>query len=182
MRTCRVLLCGLLLMALVPVLSSASVTLSQQIITSAAQSGEGGTTRLDGSLGGLIMHPASGGLMALAQGFWFPGQFDIIGVNEDTGGEYRFSLNQNYPNPFNPRTAISFTVPGSSGSVQTRLDLYDVSGRVVRTLTNEQLPPGPHAAVWDGRNDDGRPVATGVYFAHLRSGGLTATKQLVLLK
>ena len=182
MRTCRGMLCGLLLMMLVPGLTSAGVTLSQQIITGAAQSGEGGSIRLDGSLGGLVMHQASGGILALAQGFWFPGQFDIVGVNEDVQGEFRFGLNQNYPNPFNPRTAITFTVPGGTGSVQTRLDLYDVSGRVVRTLANGPLPPGPHAEVWDGRDNDGQSVATGVYFAHLRSGGLTATKQLVLLK
>jgi hypothetical protein len=171
-------------MTLVPVLSSADVTLSQQIITSAAQSGEGGTIRLEGSLGGLVMHQASGGTLALAQGFWFPGQVDTtdVGVSGDPRGEFRFRLDQNVPNPFNPRTAIAFTVPGGTGSVQTRLDLYDVSGRVVRTLANGPLPPGPHAEVWDGRDNDGQSVATGVYFAHLRSGGLTATKQLVLLK
>ena len=182
MRTCHAVLCGLLLIALSPAWSSAEVTLSQRIITGAAQSGEAGTIRLTGSLGGLIMHPVSGSTLALVQGFWFPGLCYPSGVDEETAREFQFILNQNYPNPFNPRTAITFTVPGSTGTVATRLDLYDVSGRVVKTLVNGSLPPGPHAEVWDGHDNDGRAVATGVYFAHVRSGNHTAIKQLVLLK
>ena len=182
MRTRRVLFFSLLLVVLAPPWSSAEVTLSQQIITNAAQSGEEGTIRLTASLGGRVMHQTSAGTLALVQGFWFPGLCYPSGVDEDTGREFQFILNQNYPNPFNPRTAITFTVPGSTGTVATRLDLYDVSGRVVKTLVNGSLPPGPHAEVWDGHDNGGRAVATGVYFAHVRSGNHTAINQLVLLK
>ena len=162
MRTCRGMLCGLLLMMLVPGLTSAGVTLSQQIITGAAQSGEGGSIRLDGSLGGLVMHQASGGTLALAQGFWFPGQVDTtdVGVSGDPRGEFRFRLDQNVPNPFNPRTAIAFTVPGADS--------------LNEAATSATCPPAPppratnKASSLDGCQPTGeseapcRPCATGV--------------------
>ena len=182
MRTCSAPLYGLLWIAIVPALSSGEVTLSHRTYTSAAQSGEAGAARLVGSLGGLVMHKASGGAMVLVGGFWFPGLCQPSSVTEETDGEYQFALSQNYPNPFNPRTAVTFTVPGSAGTAFTRLDLFDVSGRLVRILANEQLSSGPHAAIWDGRDSEGRSMATGVYFARLRCGSHTDTKQLILLR
>jgi hypothetical protein len=91
------------------------------------------------------------------------------------------ALLQNYPNPFNPTTRIEFDVPRGRPQAVT-LRVYDVTGARVRTLADEVLPAGRHARVWDGRDDRGNTVGTGVYFYQLRTGGLVATRKTVLLK
>ncbi|MEE9271374.1 MAG: CHRD domain-containing protein [Candidatus Krumholzibacteria bacterium] len=90
------------------------------------------------------------------------------------------SLTQNYPNPFNPNTTIRYalTEPG-----RVRLRIYDVQGRLVRTLVDEIGSPGPgQTVVWDGTNDSGQAVSSGIYFYRLTTTGFTATKKMVLLK
>jgi hypothetical protein len=89
------------------------------------------------------------------------------------------SLDQNYPNPFNPQTTIAFSVR-ERGLVT--LKVYDVSGELVRTLADESFTEGAHTKVWDGRNDAGQPVSSGVYFYKLVSNNFTQTKKMVLLK
>jgi hypothetical protein len=88
-------------------------------------------------------------------------------------------LEQNAPNPFNPTTRIGFTVP-AGGPVT--LTIYDVAGRLVTTLVDRDLPAGRHGVSWHGTDDQGRRVATGVYFYQLRSGGTSLTRSMVLLK
>ncbi|HEY4612452.1 MAG TPA: T9SS type A sorting domain-containing protein [Bacteroidota bacterium] len=90
-----------------------------------------------------------------------------------------FELSQNYPNPFNPTTRISFIVPKQS---HVTLHVYDMMGRVVTTLMDEVLPPGKHAATWNGRTTDGRLTASGIYFYALKSEGYVATRKMLLLK
>ena len=88
----------------------------------------------------------------------------------------RFGLGQNYPNPFNPTTAISFTVPVGTYNC-TSLHVYDLLGREVTTLVNEEMKPGNYERVFDGSG-----LTSGVYFYRLQSGGFTQTKKLVLAK
>jgi len=83
------------------------------------------------------------------------------------------------PNPFNPQTSIVFEMP-SRGDVQ--VEIFDVRGRSVRSLHRGVLDAGEHAQIWDGRADDGRPVASGVYFARVQTKGLAAAARLVLVK
>jgi hypothetical protein len=83
------------------------------------------------------------------------------------------------PNPFHPETSISFTL-GAAGPVTARI--YDLSGRVVRTLLDESLAAGPHELSWDGTIDGGGIAASGVYFVRVESPGFTASRKLVLLK
>jgi hypothetical protein len=92
----------------------------------------------------------------------------------------RFHLYQNYPNPFNPTTHIRYDVPASGGRVTLRI--YNVEGRLVRTLINEDQSPGQKMTTWHGRNDQGQSVATGVYFYRMTAPGFTLTKKMVLLK
>lgn len=91
----------------------------------------------------------------------------------------KLELTQNYPNPFNPTTKISFYLPESA---RVRLDVYDVSGARVRTLVQGFASAGAHHPVWDGRDDDGDPVGSGVYFYRLTSGKTQLTRKMVLLK
>lgn len=88
-------------------------------------------------------------------------------------------LSQNYPNPFNPTTTISFSI-AKSGHVN--LVVFDVTGAVVRNLLSESRRPSQYRVLWDGRNNAGAPVASGVYFYRLKAPGFTSAKKMVLLK
>ncbi|GJM44330.1 MAG: hypothetical protein DHS20C21_11720 [Gemmatimonadota bacterium] len=94
-----------------------------------------------------------------------------------------FALAQNTPNPFRPRTTISYQITGeSASSVATDLSVYNVNGRRIATLVSGQQVPGSYEAQWDGRDEGGRRVASGVYFYRLQAGTFTAQKRMVLLK
>jgi subtilisin family serine protease len=90
-----------------------------------------------------------------------------------------FELGQNYPNPFNPSTRIGYTI-GERGLVN--LEVFDILGREIATLVNESEAAGSYQIVWNGRNSANMPVTSGVYFYRLRSGGLSKTNSMVLLK
>jgi hypothetical protein len=93
----------------------------------------------------------------------------------------RAELAQNYPNPFNPTTQIAYLVP--EGAPQdASLVVYDVTGARVRTLVNAPKRAGRHLVTWDGRDDSGNQVASGIYFYRLVLGQFTATKRMLLLK
>jgi hypothetical protein len=104
-------------------------------------------------------------------------------VDDPTGVDpmgYTYSLSQNYPNPFNPTTSISYTVKNHTN---VSLKVYNVAGQLTRTLVNDMKTPGQvHTATWDGRNDAGQSVSSGVYFYKLVAGDFVQTKKMVLLK
>ncbi|MDM7914086.1 MAG: C25 family cysteine peptidase [Candidatus Eisenbacteria bacterium] len=83
------------------------------------------------------------------------------------------------PNPFNPRTLLSFLLPEPGTA---RLQVVDASGRIVRTLLEERCEAGERSVVWDGRDDGGRPLPSGVYWARLEQSGRSSSSRLVMLK
>ncbi len=97
------------------------------------------------------------------------------------GGEVPVTvrLAQNHPNPFNPATEIEFSI-SCRGNVE--LVVYDVSGRRVRELVNGEMEAGRHRVGWDGRNDRGVDVASGLYFYRLKALGETRCRKMVLLR
>ena len=90
-----------------------------------------------------------------------------------------YSLAQNYPNPFNPETRIEFELPLNS---HVSLVVYDLLGRQVRSLSEGDLTAGSHSIVWDGRDDSGSQVASGVYLYRLTAGSTQLTRKMLLLK
>ena len=88
-------------------------------------------------------------------------------------------LQNNYPNPFNPETTISFNIP-RSGIVS--LDIFNIRGQKVKTLLNGHQDAGQHNVVWNGRDDNGNGVASGVYLYKMRSGTYTSSKKMILMK
>lgn len=90
-----------------------------------------------------------------------------------------FNLEQNFPNPFNPETTIRYGIISDS---EVRLTIYNLLGQVVRTLINQQMPAGQYTARWDGRNDAGQEVSSGVYIYRLQSGSRVATRKMALLR
>ncbi len=90
-----------------------------------------------------------------------------------------YVLCADYPNPFYPSTTIEFSIP-SAGSVDLRV--YDLSGKLVRTLVNDSRQEGAHKVVWDGTNDRGRMVSSGIYFYSMKSGSFRAARKCLLLQ
>ena len=84
-----------------------------------------------------------------------------------------------WPTPFGPRTTLSFAVPREG---RVRLSIHDVEGRLVRTLVDERRPAGEHGVSWDGRNESGRPVASGVYLSRMEAGEVAVTQRIVRLR
>jgi len=90
-----------------------------------------------------------------------------------------FALLQNAPNPFNPVTTIAYALPERA---DVSLKVYNMAGRVVRTLVDGAEGPGTHSVVWDGRDETGRSVASGVYFYRMSAGEFSERRMMVLLK
>ncbi len=90
-----------------------------------------------------------------------------------------FKLHAAAPNPFNPRTTLSFDL---HAAVRADLRVYDISGRVIRTLVAGQLPAGRHEVEWDGTDSSGRQIPAGIYFYKLEAGGRGATGRVALVK
>jgi len=114
------------------------------------------------------------------------GMVGVVTVRAPTGLDNTPStvpvLFQNTPNPFNPNTLIDFVVPATGERVPVRLQVIDARGRVVRTLLSGELAPGRQSVVWDGREDSGRVVASGVYACRLNAGGQATMRTMTLLK
>lgn len=90
-----------------------------------------------------------------------------------------YLLEQNVPNPFNPRTTIAFELPSPGHAT---LSVFDLAGRLVRTLADADLPAGRHRLDWDGRDAHGRNVAAGIFVYRLRCGDVVQTKRMTLMK
>jgi hypothetical protein len=91
----------------------------------------------------------------------------------------RFELCQNSPNPFNPITRIDYSLPVAT---HVRLNVYNVLGQNVRTLVDEFQGADYHSVIWDGCNNDGASVASGVYFYRIDAGEMSVTKKMMMLK
>jgi hypothetical protein len=100
-------------------------------------------------------------------------------VLEDPVLPREFALRQNVPNPFNPVTTIQYELPEAA---HVRIDVFNLAGRLVKTVVDEGQVPGYKSAVWDGTNTDGQKVASGVYLYRMQAGSYVSQKTMVLLK
>lgn len=91
----------------------------------------------------------------------------------------RFALDRNAPNPFNPATVIGYRLPEAG---RVRLAIYNLLGQEVRVLVDEPMAAGSFTVTWDGTDELGRGVASGVYVYRIQAGGLTASRRMMLLK
>ena len=90
-----------------------------------------------------------------------------------------FALENNYPNPFNPVTTIKYQTPKSA---DVSLVIYNALGQQVRTLVNGTVEQGAHSVTWNGRNEMGKVVPSGIYFYVLNTGNTQISKKMVLMK
>jgi hypothetical protein len=94
-----------------------------------------------------------------------------------------FALYQNHPNPFNMNTMITFDVPNlSSGAVVVKLEIYNTRGQLVKSLVNQEKQAGRYTVTWNGSDDFGRLVSSGVYFYKLTAQDIVLTKKLAIMK
>ena len=94
-------------------------------------------------------------------------------------GPFAFALEQNYPNPFNPTTLIQYQLQAVS---DVELTIYNQLGQEVRTLVKELQPSGAYWVEWNGQDNSGKPVVSGVYLYRLTAGRFVETRKLTLLK
>ena len=90
-----------------------------------------------------------------------------------------YQLNDAYPNPFNPSTLLSFNIPNNDN---INVSIYDMSGRLITTLINEQLEQGEHSVILNGMDHNGNSVSSGVYFYTLHGKDISLTKKMVMMK
>jgi hypothetical protein len=90
-----------------------------------------------------------------------------------------FALKQNYPNPFNPVTTIRYDIPENT---HVKMVIYDILGRQVRTLVNRDHDPGYYKILWDGRNEMGKEMASGVYFYQIHAGSFHKNAKMIVVK
>ena len=140
-----------------------------------------------------IMSSGKYGVFSFSQGSGegLPGYFDnivvkpletVVSVEEEEIIKLQpkeFALNQNYPNPFNPTTNISYQLQNNSS---VSLVIYDVLGRKIKTLVSEQQSPGYYSVMWNGRNEMGIKVNSGVYVYTLKAGQLLESRKMLLMK
>jgi PKD repeat protein len=94
----------------------------------------------------------------------------------------QFALHQNFPNPFNAETELRYEIAGSESLHHTTLKIYNLIGQEVRTLVDDVQEPGYHTVTWDGKDEHGQGVSSGLYFCTLKAEGFQTTRSLVLLK
>jgi len=103
----------------------------------------------------------------------------LTGFNNSSLVPTRYELSQNYPNPFNPETSISYDVPKTSFIT---IEVFNLLGQKLRTLVNEKKNPGTYQILWNGLDDQGQAVSSGVYLYKMQAGDFAAMKKMVLVR
>ena len=115
----------------------------------------------------------------LINDFHFDGTI-LTTIGEDGFNDYKQQIQlNNYPNPFNPTTTINYTVLQEA---PVEIKIFNVKGELIRTLVSDNKQPGNYSAVWDGKNNRGSILPSGVYFYILRTGNATSSKKMVIIK
>ena len=104
---------------------------------------------------------------------------NTTGSNDNTIIPIMNKLNSNFPNPFNPTTTISFSLK-ETGNV--KIEIFNIRGQKVKTLINGLLPAKNHQIVWNGKDDKGKSVSSGIYFYKMKSANYTASRKMILMK
>ncbi|MFC1482163.1 carboxypeptidase regulatory-like domain-containing protein, partial [Candidatus Neomarinimicrobiota bacterium] len=105
--------------------------------------------------------------------------YEYLGFADGRSLPAVYALGANYPNPFNPSTTISYQLPEASDMV---MRIYDIAGRELRTLIQGNVDAGYHRIVWDGLDNGGAPLSTGVYFYRMTASNFSQTRKMILMK
>jgi hypothetical protein len=168
------LVLGLVLLLHLP--AAAQIQLPQSVVANGGDRQENQHYLLEGTVGqaviGVVSDPSS---YRHEIGFWPRALWIITGVAESEEAlPIRFWLGENYPNPFNPLTTLEFAIPVRS---RVTMKLYDVSGREVRTLADEEMDPGQHKIILQASG-----LSSGVYYFRMTAGTFVQTRKVALIK
>ena len=152
----------------------ANYSIPQDVIGSGGGESTGPNHRLVGTVGQAAIGVVAGPSNIHEIGFWYQPGWILTDVEEGDGLPTRYWLGQNQPNPFNPVTSIRFALPNPG---RVTMVLYDVAGREVRTLVDEELPAGWHRTVLQASG-----LASGIYFCRMSAGEFVDARKLLLLK
>ncbi|RME00764.1 MAG: T9SS C-terminal target domain-containing protein [Calditrichaeota bacterium] len=174
-------LAGIFVICLLTGGAAAQTRIASGVIGNGGATMSGGSMQLAGTVGQPAAGRSSGQANTVSSGFW--GQSsnvvtDVAGPGVESP-PLRFRLYQNHPNPFNPATTIRYALPAATG---VRLTVHDLVGRTVRVLVAKTQRAGEHSVVWDGRDERGRQLASGVYVYRLDAGRFTKSAKMLLLK
>ncbi len=156
--------------------AEAQVQVSESVFGNGGATISNGSNRILGTLGQTVIGRSSNASNVSNAGFWYQ-SVDFITSVEQIENEVlpkEFRLEQNYPNPFNPSTTIQFALPKRS---EVMLKIFDLLGREVATLVDEELQPGEYKVVFEAE-----ALSSGVYFYRINAEGFVQTRKLTLLK
>jgi hypothetical protein len=111
--------------------------------------------------------------------FWETNFPEELGSKDEAILPIEFAMHQNYPNPFNPVTSVRYDIPTTSN---VTISVYSLLGKKVKTLTSSVHQPGFYSTQWNGTNDMGSAVSSGVYICKINSDRYTAIKKMILMK
>jgi len=89
------------------------------------------------------------------------------------------ALQKNYPNPFNPETTIRYSL---SNNGPVKIQIYNIKGQLIRNLVNENKKAGNYTVIWNGKDEQGKSVSSGIYFYRMQSSKYSATQKMMLMK
>src|SRR5687768_898434 len=150
--------------------AEAAVTLTRSVFGTGGGNSASANLSARSTVGQTLVGAATGSSQTIRSGFWH-GASGVVAVDAPTApvSPGTFRLWPNHPNPFNPVTRVAYDVPLDGGHV--RIQVLDVSGSPVAVLVDEPQAAGHHDVVWDGRNSQGQPVASGIYFCEMAALG-----------
>lgn len=157
-----------------------SATLDRVVIAPGGGHAENGTLVMDLTVGEPIAGVGDAGSMHVEFGYWWSVRTLTVAI-DPPADEVPLPAPTVAPNPFLTRTVITFAIPAGKPALVS-IGIYDLGGRLVRTLVREPRAPGRHSITWDGTTDGGVPALAGVYFARIHTPKLTATQKVVMLK
>ncbi|PIW98197.1 MAG: hypothetical protein COZ80_11805 [Ignavibacteria bacterium CG_4_8_14_3_um_filter_37_9] len=108
--------------------------------------------------------------------------FTSIEKNDNPVSGMNYLVAQNYPNPFNPSTIISFTIPDALAKQNVSLKIYSINGELIKTFFEKELPAGNYVTRWEGTNETGTAVPSGVYLYKVTAGNNFVTGKMSLVK
>ena len=103
----------------------------------------------------------------------------LLSSSSENNLPQNLELSQNYPNPFNPTTIIEFSIDYTA---QTKLEIFNIQGQIIRTLLDEQLEPCTKTIIWDGKDNKGQETASGVYFYRVSAGSNQHAKKMIMVR
>jgi hypothetical protein len=163
-------------------LAQADYILLKDVLSTSGGHLESSSYLLDFSTGQTAVGQSEGTSYIESGGFWnWSPLGPFVAVEDELPGLVpgTYALSQNYPNPFNPETRIQYRLPKAS---PVSLAIYNVRGQSVRRLVNWEQPAGNYVITWNGLDDAGRPVASGIYFCQLVAGEFAEARKMLLLK